>query len=251
MMYPDQNRRNLHVPDAGAVGGGEIWWAATIFGGLCMAPDLRDASDYGTAHAGLAQSPLSQAARFQRGGAMNWKLIWSGFAGVVMIGAIATAQTSVTKTLTAPVTETVTITAIDQTARLVMVKTSKGVESAVYAGPDIKRFSELKVGQQVEIRYYESVVYALAQPDQKTAPLTVGEAVTPAAGGAPGATVAQQMKAVVDVVAVDPAVPSITVRTAKGHTITRKVENPKNLAAVKPGDRLVITYTEAVLLQVK
>jgi hypothetical protein len=182
---------------------------------------------------------------------MNWKVLWGGFAGIVMFGAIATAQTSVTKTLTAPVTETVTITAIDQTARLVIVKSSKGVESAVYAGPDVKRFSELKVGQTVEMRYYESVVYAIAQPDQKTAPLTVGEAVTPATGGAPGATVAQQMKAVVDVVAVDPAVPSITVRTAKGHTITRKVENAKNLAAVKAGDRLVITYTEAVLLQVK
>jgi hypothetical protein len=94
-------------------------------------------------------------------------------------------------------------------------------------------------------------VFALARADQKTAPLTVADAATPATGALPGGTIARQMKATVDVVAVDAAVPSITVKTAKGQTITRKVDDAKNLSGLKAGDRIVITYTEAALLQVQ
>jgi hypothetical protein len=182
---------------------------------------------------------------------MNSKAIWGGVAGAMVLGAIATAQTSVTKTLTAPVTATVTIQAIDHTNRLITFRNSKGEESTVYATPEVKRFSELKVGQQVQMRYYESVVFALARADQKTAALTVADAVTPATSALPGGTIARQMKATVDVVAVDAAVPSITVKTAKGQTITRKVDDAKNLSGLKAGDRIVITYTEAALLQVQ
>jgi hypothetical protein len=53
------------------------------------------------------------------------------------------------------------------------------------------------------------------------------------------------------VTGVDPAVPSITIKTATGSTITRKVEDAKRLSGVKPGDRIVITYTEAALIQVQ
>jgi hypothetical protein len=182
---------------------------------------------------------------------MNWKTIWSGLAGAAMLGTIAIAQTAVTKPSKEPIVETVTIQAIDQTDRLVTMRNSKGEDSIVYAGPEVKRFSELKVGQKVQIRYYESVVYTLARADEKVAPLTEADAVTPTAGTLPGATVARQMKATVEVTAVDPAVPSITVKTATGSTITRKVEDPKRLAGVKPGDRIIITYTEAALVQVQ
>jgi hypothetical protein len=182
---------------------------------------------------------------------MNWKSIWGGIAGVAMTGTIAAAQTAVTRPITAPITETVTIQAIDETDRLLTIRNSKGEESTVYAGPDVRRFSELKVGQKVQLRYYESLVYMLAPADQKTAPLTEAAAITPSKGALPGGTIARQMKATVEVTGVDPAVPSITIKTATGSTITRKVEDAKRLSGVKPGDRIVITYTEAALIQVQ
>jgi hypothetical protein len=43
-------------------------------------------------------------------------------------------------------------------------------------------------------------------------------------------------------------VPSITVTTADGRTVTRKIENKKNLEGIKVGDKLDITYTQSVML---
>jgi hypothetical protein len=52
----------------------------------------------------------------------------------------------------------------------------------------------------------------------------------------------------VSVKAIDPSVPSITVTTADGRTVTRKIENKKNLEGIKVGDKLDITYTQSVML---
>ena len=180
---------------------------------------------------------------------MNWKTVLGVIVTTSALSVVGHAQT-VTKGKP-PVTETMTIQQIDATSRLITFRNAKGEESTIYAGPDVKRFAELKVGQMVKISYYESTVYTVARADQKTSPLKEADAVTPGKGALPGGTIARQLTATVDVTAVDPAVPSITVRTAGGRTITRKVEDPKNLAGVKVGDRIVITYTEAALIQVE
>ena len=55
----------------------------------------------------------------------------------------------------------------------------------------------------------------------------------------------------VTVKAVDLQTPSITVVTDDGRTVTRKVENKKNLEGVKVGDKIDITYTQAVVVAVE
>ena len=51
--------------------------------------------------------------------------------------------------------------------------------------------------------------------------------------------------------AVDPAVPSITVTTPDGRTVTRKIENKKNIEGVKAGDKIDITFTRAIVTSVE
>ena len=48
--------------------------------------------------------------------------------------------------------------------------------------------------------------------------------------------------------AVDMNVPSITVVTADGHTLTRKIADKKNLEGVNPGDKIDITYTQGLVV---
>ena len=55
----------------------------------------------------------------------------------------------------------------------------------------------------------------------------------------------------VTVKSIDVAVPSITVTTPDGRTITRKVEDKKNLTGVAPGDSIEITYTRALLTSIE
>jgi hypothetical protein len=43
-------------------------------------------------------------------------------------------------------------------------------------------------------------------------------------------------------------VPSVTVTTADGRTVSRKIDNKKNLEGIKVGDKLDLTYTQSVLM---
>lgn len=66
----------------------------------------------------------------------------------------------------------------------------------------------------------------------------------------PSGAVSRQITATVAVEAVDAAVPSVTVKTADGNTLSFRVQDKKKLEGVNPGDKLVITYSEAVAMQV-
>jgi hypothetical protein len=59
------------------------------------------------------------------------------------------------------------------------------------------------------------------------------------------------MTTTVTINAIDMKVPSVTVTSADGRKLSFKVENPKNLEGVKAGDKVEITYTQAVAISVK
>ncbi len=155
---------------------------------------------------------------------------------------------TVTKTDT--VTATATIQAIDATNRLVTIKAEDGVEDTIYAGPEVQRFNELKVGDKIKVRYYESLVLQLRKPGEAVKTSGDTTALTKGTGPSPAATLSRQATTTVSVVSVDASVPSLTVKTSDGRTITRKVENRKNLEGVKAGDKIDITYTQAAIAEV-
>ena len=160
---------------------------------------------------------------------------------------IALAQKPVTKTNT--VHGTATIEAIDATTRNITLKTKDGDLETFKAGPGITRFNELKVGDTIDVTYVESLVMRVQKPGETSAG-TTGDAAMTRNAGRPGATLGAQVSTTVTVKAVDLAVPSITVLTEDGRTVTRKVEDKKNLNGVKVGDKIAITYTEALLMSV-
>lgn len=163
---------------------------------------------------------------------------------------VARAQKPVTQT--EAVELTTKIEAIDKTDRLVTLKDEDGEMETIYCGPEVKRFDELKVGDTVTFRYYESIAYAIRKPGQPSGlPAETGPAVTRSQGARPGGTIAQQETATVTVKAIDMKVPSVTVLTEDGRTVSFKVEDKKNLKDVKVGDKVEITYTEAVMISVK
>ena len=63
-------------------------------------------------------------------------------------------------------TETATVEAIDAATRTITLKKPDGNYVKIVAGPDIKRFAEIKVGEKVNARYYENVVVRLKQPGE-------------------------------------------------------------------------------------
>jgi Cu/Ag efflux protein CusF len=166
------------------------------------------------------------------------------------VATVAQAQTQpVTKTNT--VTTSATIQAIDSTTRMVTLRDEKGQEDTFELGPEVKRFNELKVGDKVKMTYYESLVFLVRKPGDKAPSTAPTGAITPGRGSLPGATAAAQQKASVTVKAIDPKVPSITVTTDDGRTVTRKINEAKYLEGLKPGDKIDITYTVAVVANIE
>ena len=163
---------------------------------------------------------------------------------------VARAQKPVTQT--DAVELTATIEAIDQTARLITLKDKDGDLETIYAGPEVKRFDELKVGDTVTFKYYESVAYQIRKPGQPESAPATGEAkVTRGTGAKPSGTVAQQVTAKVTIKAIDAKVPAVTVLTEDGRTASFKVDDKKNIQGLKAGDKVEITYTQAFVVSVK
>jgi Cu/Ag efflux protein CusF len=160
---------------------------------------------------------------------------------------------SAQRTVTRPgetITETATITKIDAAKRFVVLRGDDGSEVGVYAPPEFTRFDELRAGDRVTLTYYESAVFRV-RPAHGAKPAVSEEvAATESAAALPGATFSHQSTATVTVEAVDRDAPSITVRTADRRVVSRKVEDRSLLDGIKRGDRIDITYTDALLATV-
>ena len=149
----------------------------------------------------------------------------------------------------AVISETFTIEAIDHGTRTVSLKDKDGLISDVVCGPEVQRFDALKVGDKVTFRYHESVVSSIRRSG--AAPKAAeSAAVTRTPGTKPGGTIAQQMTAVVTLEAIDAKVPSVTIRTENGRRMSFRVENAKNLDGYKVGDKVEVTYTQALAVSV-
>jgi hypothetical protein len=148
-------------------------------------------------------------------------------------------------------TITATVTAIDTAKRQLTVKDAQGNVDTIDVPDSVKRFSEIKVGDQITIRYTEALLMQVKKADQAAKLGTVTDSgIERMKTDKPAAVVSQTTTATVEVEAVDTAMPSITVRTASGDLHTFHPSDAKNIADVKKGDRIVITYKEALAMSV-
>lgn len=146
---------------------------------------------------------------------------------------------------------TATVEAINTESRELTLKGPKGNFVVMEVPESVKRFSEIRVGDRLNVRYTEALVLELHKADSAA---KLGMSAVAGAerlpGKKPAGIFSRQITATVAVENVDAAVPSITVQTADGNTHSFRVRDKKNLEGVHPGDKIVITYHEAVAVQV-
>jgi Cu/Ag efflux protein CusF len=120
------------------------------------------------------------------------------------------------------------------------------------AGPEIKNFDQLKVGDKVNAQYVRALSLELKKAGEATATSgsTMGAATAPV-GSKPGAAAGAQVTVVADVVAVDSKAHLVTLRGPKGNMVDLNVKDPKQLALIKVGDKVEAVYTEALAVHVE
>jgi hypothetical protein len=155
------------------------------------------------------------------------------------------------KTVTSEMrTETGTIEAIEASSRTVTIKKADGTYVTTVAGPEVKRFDELKVGDKITARYYESLVIRVKRPGEPEVDSKV-KATTGSEQALPGGTKTKQRTITATITAIDPNTPSITFTGPNGYKYTSKVQDTEALAKVKVGDKVDIVWTEALLVSLE
>jgi hypothetical protein len=145
---------------------------------------------------------------------------------------------------------TATITAIDPATRSITLKGSQGKEVTVVAGPHVVNFAQMKVGDQVNAKYTEALTVEI----KKGGGMAVARTERAGAAGAkpgdrPAGIAGRQVTIVADVVDVNPATQTVTLRGPQ-RTVELKVRDPEQFKHVAKGDQVEATYTEAVALEV-
>jgi Cu/Ag efflux protein CusF len=194
----------------------------------------------------------------QKGTAMSKYLLIASIISAAFALPDAMAQTGATivdkgpgvATAAQTVKVTATIIAIDPATRVITLKDPQGKEVALTAGPEVKNFAQMKVGDQVTAGYVEALTLELKKGGGKTVARTeqAGSAAAKP-GERPAGAVGRQVTIVADVVAIDAATQTITLRGPQ-RTVDLKVRDPEQFKLIAKGDQVEATYTEAVAIEV-
>jgi Cu/Ag efflux protein CusF len=166
-------------------------------------------------------------------------------AGVEVAGS-APGYVEMAKTVNA----TGSIAAIDKATREVTLKGDGGKELTVTAGPAVKNFDKLKVGDRVELQ----IVRSLALELKKGSTAVVArdetmEAVGAAPGENPHGAIGRQVTVTAEIIALDAENRVVTLEGPK-HTVELEIADPAQFESMAVGDRIEATYTEAVAVAV-
>jgi Cu/Ag efflux protein CusF len=147
-------------------------------------------------------------------------------------------------------TQSGVVEAIEAQSRSVTIRKPDGTVVTTVAGPEVKRFEEIKVGDKVNARYYENLVIRVKPPGEPAVDKDVKDAI--ASGQTlPGGTKARQRTLTCTITAIDLDTPTITFTSANGWKYTSKVRDKANLASVKVGDKVDIIWTDALLVSLE
>lgn len=136
---------------------------------------------------------------------------------------------------------------IDAATRTVTLKNKDG-ETSIVAGPEVKNFAEIKVGDRFDVVYELALAIELVKVKNPGAPseqVTTTTATAPA-GDKPGMITTNTVTAVANVVEIDPAKSVVSFKGPEGNTFKVKVKNPDLLKDIAVNDQVKVVYTEAI-----
>lgn len=149
------------------------------------------------------------------------------------------------------VTIRATVAKVDQKTRKVDLVGFDGTRETITVGDEVKNLPQVRKGDTVTVTYYQSAAFDVLKKGEKRDPGSLAEGIAAAEPGEmPGAMQAKQMKVVVDVLRLDPEKSTAVVKGPEGNTVSIDIRNPAVFQKVKVGDRVEVTLTEAVAIDV-
>lgn len=147
------------------------------------------------------------------------------------------------------------VVSVDQNKRLVTLQSDDGRNETVEVSPDVQNFAQIRPGDNVVVRYYESLAAQIHKPGD-----TLGDvrekavAARAPEGTKPGGLVGSTVTSTVVIEAVDKSAQTVTFTGEDGqmHTVAVKKPEARNfVAGLKKGDEVNITYSQALAVSVE
>ncbi len=147
---------------------------------------------------------------------------------------------------------TATVTAIDSATRHITLTSPDGTLTTIKAGPEVRNFDQIHVGDQVKTTMTEMLAVSLRP---KGAPAPAGgetTTVTVAPKGAkPGVQKVETSEITAKITGLDTDKRMVRLQYPDGTSRTVKVRDDVDLAAVHMGDDVVMQYTESLAIHVE
>jgi hypothetical protein len=145
----------------------------------------------------------------------------------------------------------VVVTAIDKATRTLSLKDSSGKTFDLTAGDEVKNFAQIKVGDEVVVEFVRALSLELKKGGKVRERRDSTDAVRAKPGEKPAGAVGRRVTGVADVIDVNEAAKTITVKGASGRIVELNVKNPEQFKVVKKGDQIEFDYIEAVAISVQ
>ena len=139
------------------------------------------------------------------------------------------------------------VTKIDAATRTVTLKNKDG-ETSIVAGPEVKNFAEIKVGDHFDVVYELAVAIELVKVKN---PGTTSEQVSTSSttaqqGDKPGMITTKTVTATATVESIDAAKNIVSLKGTQGNIFKVKVQNPDLMKDIAVNDQVKVVYTEAI-----
>ena len=139
------------------------------------------------------------------------------------------------------------VTKIDAVTRTVTLKNNDG-ETSIVAGPEVKNFAEIKVGDHFDVVYELAVAIELVKVKNLGATseqVTTSTATAPQ-GDKPGMITTNTITATANIESIDTAKNIVTLKGPQGNIFKVKVQNPDLMKDISVNDQVKVVYTEAI-----
>ena len=147
--------------------------------------------------------------------------------------------------------DTVTVTGIDKSARMLTVKNEAGEVRSIQVPADVKAFDKVKKGDKIDVDYTQSVALSMLPPGTKP---SATEKEAAARSGTGTGVAGKQTSISAEVLEVDVAKNQVVFKGPKGNARVVHVEDPEmqaKLPNLKPGQVVQLTYTEALAISLQ
>ena len=151
--------------------------------------------------------------------------------------------------------QSATVTQVDKQSRFVTLRDEKGAEFTIEAGPEVRNFAQIRIGDIVTVTYQAATALELLPADSGASPgiETESDAARAPKGAKPGAEAGQSISITSRITALDMATHTVTLTGPDGKQRKIEVTDPTRqarMSQLKVGDLVRMTYVEGVAVQV-